>query len=478
MKFFFSVLFVALFVAQSLAQTPLERFLNSNAIGNSNVSLLVRNMDTGEVVSSHNAATSLIPASTMKVVTSAVAFEMLGADYRFQTRIQIDGTVDENGVLHGNLIIFGGGDPTLGSARVPPAQRYFLSRWSREIRNAGIRSITGSVIGDASLFDSQGINSRWIWENISTFFAAGAYGISYLDNAARVHFNSGAVGTTPTITRVVPDIPGLNFTNNLRSTTIGRDSAAIYGAPLSMERTIYGEVPANRPNVVARMDIPDPALLLAQHLHNRLTTDGVSINGEPKGIYFPMENSDTRKTIFTHYSMPLSWINQEINFRSNNHYSEVVFRYLALQRQQQATTQGAINVINSHLRQRGIDTRYFFMFDGSGLSRGNGMSAEFLVDLLTYMKQESPVGSEFFESLPVGGQSGTIASLFSNQTLNGRVHAKSGSLTRVRAYAGYIMLEDRNYVFAVIVNNFAARPNLVVREIDNFLTNIARETQD
>ena len=475
MKRFFPFLLGALFFAQASAQTPVENFLNSSAVGNANVSLLVRNLDTGETVAEHNAAVSLIPASTMKLVTSAVAFELLGADYRFRTKLKTDGTIDENGVLHGNLIIFGGGDPTLGSARVPNAQREFLPRWSREIQRAGIRSITGSVIGDASLFDSQGINSRWIWENIGSFFAAGAYGIAYMDNAARVHFNSGAVGTTPAITRVVPYIPGLTFNNHLRSTSIGRDSAVIYGAPFSMERTIYGEIPANRPNVTARMDIPDPALLLAQHLHNRLTADGITIGGEPIGIYHPMENSETRETIFVHHSMPLSFINQEINFRSNNHYSEQVFRYLALQRQPQATTQGAINVINRHLHRRGINNRYFFMFDGSGLSRGNGASAEFLVDLLTYMKLESPVGAEFFESLPVGGESGTISSLFNNETLNGRVHAKSGSLTRVRAYAGYLQMEGKNYAFAVIVNNFSARPINVVREIENFLTEIAQE---
>jgi D-alanyl-D-alanine carboxypeptidase/D-alanyl-D-alanine-endopeptidase (penicillin-binding protein 4) len=472
MKRLLSFLFVALFLTQTSAQTPIEKFLNHNLIRNANVSVLVRDLDTGKTIAERNSTVSIIPASTIKLITSATAFELLGADYRFETRLQIDGTIDDNGVLHGNLIIFGGGDPTLGSASVPSQNREFLTRWSREIRRVGIRSINGRIIGDASLFDDEGVNPQWTWEDMSNHYAPGAYGISYMDNAVRVHFNSGAIGTTPTVTRIVPDIPGFVFQNHLRSTGIGRDSAYFYGAPLSNMRTIVGEIPANNPNFTSRMEIPDPALLLAQHLHNRLVADGISIVSQPIGIYRPMENNSERKTIFTHQSLPFSWIAKEINFRSNNHYSEHVFRYLALQQSQTATTNGAIRVTRNHWRQRGLPVDQLFLFDGSGLARPNGVSAEFFVRLLAYMNNRSSVGDDFFESLPIGGESGTIAGIFKNETLKGNIRAKSGSLSRVRAYAGYLEVEGKNYAFAILLNNFNGRAAPIVREIENFLTEI------
>jgi len=473
----FFVLFFSLSLVQISAQTAVENFVNHDLLRNATISLLVRDLDTGETVAEYRANNSAIPASTLKLITSATALELLGPNYRFRTQLQISGTIDENGVLNGNLYIFGGGDPTLGSARVPN-NREFLSGWSREIRRAGIRRINGSIVGDASLFDNEGVNPQWTWETIGNSHASGTFGISYLDNTARVHFNSGARGTTPTITRVVPEIPGLEFRNYLTSTAIGRDSANFSGAPLSNVRAIHGEIPENRPNFTSTMDIPDPALLLAQHLHNRLIADGVAIANPPSAMYQPVVGSAERQTIHTHHSLPLSWISAEINMRSNNHYSEHVFRYLALQRDQIATTNGAMRVIRNHWQQRGLPVDQLFMFDGSGLSRVNNVSAEFLVQLLEYMQTQSEVSDEFFESLPVGGKSGTIARIFARAPLGGNTHAKSGSLRRIRGYAGYIKLQDRNLTFAVLVNHFNAPPAQIVREIENFLKAVIEENQN
>jgi len=475
-QLFFSILFLSISLAQIPAQTAVENFINHDLLRNSTISLLVRDLDTGETVAEYRATNSAIPASTIKLVTAATALELLGPNYRFRTQLQISGTIDKNGVLHGNLYIFGGGDPTLGSARVPN-NREFLSGWSREIRRAGIKRINGSVVGDASLFDNEGINPQWTWETIGNSHASGTFGISYMDNTARVHFNSGARGTTPTITRVVPEIPGLMFQNNLTSTAIGRDSANFSGAPLSNVRAIHGEIPENRPNFTSQMDIPDPALLLAQHLHNRLIADGVAISNPPTATYQPTNNAE-RQTIHTHHSLPLSWISAEINMRSNNHYSEHVFRYLALQQEQIASINGAMRVIHNHWEQRGLPVDQLFMFDGSGLSRVNNVSAEFLVQLLEYMQTQSEMSDEFFESLPIGGESGTIARIFARAPLGGNTHAKSGSLRRIRGYAGYINLPERNLTFAVLVNHFNAPPAQIIREIENFLIAAIEENQN
>jgi len=287
---------------------------------------------------------------------------------------------------------------------------------------------------------------------------------------ARVHFNSGEKGSTPTIVKTVPEIPGLTFVNNLKSTGIGKDSAYFYGAPLLNQRMIYGEIPANRNNFVSKTDIPNPALLLAQHVHSLLIDNGIQVAYPPSEQY--KGTQETRETIHSHYSLPLSWIVKEINFTSNNHYAEHVFRYLGLLDNSIATTNSAIRVIRKHWKSKGLPVDQLFMSDGSGLSRANAVSAEFYVELLSYMKKQSNVSKDFYDSLPVGGETGTIGWIFKNAPLKGNIHAKSGSISRVRCYTGYLDLPEKNYAFAVLINNYNGRVNAVIQEIEKYLASV------
>lgn len=459
-----------LFAAQISAKTPAEKFAGNTVLRNANISLLVCDPNTNQTISEISPNHSMIPASTMKLITTATALELLGPDFRFETKLQIVDEIDENGVLNGNLYIYGGGDPTLGSGFI--GNRDFLKQWLAAVKKAGIKSINGSIVADASLFDDEGINPQWSWEDIGNYYAAGVYGISYMDNMARVHLYSGEIGSTPTVIKTVPEIPRIVFNNNLRSTIIRKDSAYFYGAPRSNYRTIYGEIPANRSNFVTKMDIPDPAFLLASHFHDLLVENGINVYFPPSEKYrgTPVE----RKTIYTHYSPLLSRIVKEINFTSNNHYTEHIFRYLALQNKPVATTNEAVRVIRDYWKSKGLPVEQLFMSDGSGLSRANAVSAEFYVKLLTYMKKQSPHSAAFYNSLPVAGESGTIEWILKNTPLQGKLKAKSGSISRVRCYAGYINVSNKNYVFAILVNNYNGRPNAVIKEIENYLVSVVQ----
>ena len=459
-----------LLTVQLFAKNPVDDFSNNKMLENASVSLLVKDLGTNQPIYQYRPKTSIIPASTLKLVTTATALELLGPNFHFETKLEIDGTINADSVLNGNLYIRGGGDPTLGSDCFKTAD--FLKSWVEAVKNAGIRKINGKIIADASIFDDEGVNPKWTWEDIGNYYAAGAYGISYLDNTFRLTLRSDIIGSKPEITKTTPEIPGLIIDNQLRSTKIGFDSAYFYGAPHSNTRSIYGEIPAFRTAFVVKGDIPNPGLLLAQHLNDRLRQSGIIITLPPTdkdGV------STNRRVIYTHDSPPLSAIITEINIHSNNLYAEHLFRYLALKKFHAGSSTGAVQVIKSFWKSKGLPVEQLFMYDGSGLSPVNAVSANFFVELLTYMKTMSKYSDVFFNSLPIAGESGTLSGLLKNTPLQGKVHAKSGTISRVKCYAGYIEIKGKNYVFALMVNNANGSSKAVTAKIEEFLLSLNAE---
>jgi D-alanyl-D-alanine carboxypeptidase/D-alanyl-D-alanine-endopeptidase (penicillin-binding protein 4) len=464
------ILFFLLAMLQLAAKTPVEGFINNPLLENANISLLVKDIETNQILTQFNPKNSFTPASTMKIVTTATALELLGTDFSFETKIEIDGLISADGTFNGNLFIRGGGDPTLGSTKMGDID--FLNKWVAAVKKAGINRINGRIVADASYFDDEGVNPRWSWEDIGNYYASGAYGISYMDNTFKLVLRSGVIGTTPQILRIVPEISGLNFDNRLTSTAIKSDSAYFYGAPHSNSRYILGEIPANKDEFIIKGDIPNPGLLLAKHFHDRLIANGLIISQLPTDKYVP---ATLHTEIYVHNSPPLSDIITEINNHSNNHYAEHVFRYLSLKNNLIGTTSGAIQVIKSFWKSKGLPVDQLFMCDGSGLSPSNAVSAQFFVDLLTYMKTKSTNKNIFYNSLPISGESGTLSTLLINTNLQGKVHAKSGTISRVKSYAGYIYANYRTYVFAIIVNNPNGSSKTVVKKIEEFLLSVSAE---
>lgn len=448
-----SLLFMLAAYLPLLAQNPIEKFVNQPILRHANISILVRDLESGKDIWEHRPFNATIPASTMKVITTATALELLGADYRYETVLSYDGNLSADGVLNGNLIITGSGDPTLGSSKMGDVD--FLNKWVDAVKQAGIRQINGNIIGDESRFDNEGSNPKWTWDDIGNYYAPGINALAYLDNTVSVSFRSGAPGSQPEIVGISPEIPGMTIENNLLSTNIRFDSAYFYGAPKSMQRSVRGEIPANKPLFVVRAEIPNPALLLAQDFHKKLTASGLQIKGEAncQSATVPSFPVSTRTNIYTHYSVPLSEIVREANQKSNNFYTEQIFKSLSLTRQAVASNKNAKDVVSSFWRSKGFNVNQLFQEDGSGLSPANAVSAAFFTDLMQYMYQQSKNKEVFFNSLSVAGQSGTLAGVLRNTKLSGKVFAKSGTIARVRAYTGYVVQDGKTYAFAIMVNN-------------------------
>ena len=468
MKRIAAIITTILLLNSAFAQKALNDFTGNRVLENANISLLVKDLSTGKTLYQLRPQTSIVPASTIKLVTTATALELYGPDYRFETTLEIDGEITDS-VLNGNLYIVGSGDPTLGSEKMGDAN--FMDKWINAIKQAGIRHINGSVIADATRFDEEGVNPKWTWDDIGNYYSPGIWGIAYLDNTVRVTFKSDRIGTTPEIIRVAPEIPEMTIENRLKSTAVKFDSAYFYGAPKSFQRTVSGAIPAFRPAFTVRAEIPNPALLLAQHFTQRLQQNGISVRENPSEN--PLNKQKTT-IIHKHYSPALSEIITEVNVKSNNFYAEQLFRSLGLRNNNVATTDGAIRVIRSFWQSKRLPIEQLFMNDGSGLTPTNGVSAHFFVELLTYMQTKSAHSEAFYNSLAIAGEKGTLEGILKNTELQGKIYAKSGTIARVRCYCGYIDYKDKKYVFAIMVNNANGNSWAVTKRIEDFLLAIVK----
>lgn len=452
-----------------LAQNPVDQLIQNPLLQNANISLLVRDMKTGENLYEWQPTYSRIPASTMKTVTTAAALEILGPDFRFETKIETDGKIGKDSTLNGNLYIRGGGDPTLGSEKT--GDRNFLGKWVAAVRKAGINNINGSIIADPGIFDREVINPKWSWEDMGNYYAAGVHGIAYLDNTFRLYFRSGKAGTPTEIIRMEPEISELTIDNYVTSANINSDEAYFYGAPFSYNRYVTGRIPEKKDEFAVKGDIPNPALLLARHFQAQLILSGIKISDNAR----VESNTGFRKlAIYSHFSPPLSEIITETNVSSNNLYAEYLFKYLGVKNNQPGTNELAVKTIREFWKSKGLPVDELFQVDGSGLSAVNAVSAHFFVELLNYMQNKSKYNSVFYNSLPVSGESGTLKSFLANPPLKGKVHAKSGTIAGVKSYTGYIERPERTLVFALLINNANGTSREVTRKMEEFLENIAK----
>lgn len=441
-----------------------------------NISVLVQDAETGNVIDAHRADNVVPPASVMKLLTTATALEMLGPDFRFTTSIEYTGII-EDGVLKGDLYIRGEGDPSLGlvlgrgrgTASQPATTRSFLAPWVRAIQDAGIRRIAGSVVADMTFLDGDAVNPAWLWEDIANYYAPGVFGINYLGNSLNIVLRSGAVGSVAEVTRIEPNFPDLQIINHIRCTQITYDGAFVHGMPYSKERYLTGSIPSNLGTFGVRSDMPNPGLLLAQHLTAELNGRGVTV--ERPATYTADYNPllPPRKVLYEHRSQPLSALIAECNTYSNNLFAEALFRYMGVQYGKPGTIHNACEVVRDFWRRRGINISHALIKDGCGLAPQDAVSAATFVQLLDYM-DHSRYRDVWLASLPVSGESGTLRSLMCGTPLEGRIHAKSGTIAGTKNYAGYIdMPGGKRYVFAILVNSAYGKARKIQTVIEQYL---------
>lgn len=461
------------------AQTPapVKWLLQAPYMRGASFSLVVKDVQEGRTVYSYDTDRLQSPASVLKTVATATALEILGEDYRYPTTLEYDGIL-ENGTLEGNLYIKGSGDPSLGSSHFAPGQNKFLSTWIAALQKAGIKHITGSVISDESIFDTEGVSIKWLREDMGNYYAPGSYGISIFDNMYKLSLQTGAAGTRPVLKGTEPDIPFIRFKNYLKAAPVSSDSAYIIGAPLDDVRYLYGVLPANREAYVLKGDIPDPALYLARYLTDQLQQKGIRVDGSPSCYRIEVEENrwkkGERKEIVTTYSPTLREIASICNHVSHNLYADALVKTVGLQykprRNEMISSFGrGVQVVKEYWEKKGLDVFPLRMNDGSGLAPADKVSAGFMGELLVYMATESAVSDAFIASLPQAGIEGSVRNFLKGSKLQGKAHLKSGGITGVRSYAGYITKDGKTYAVAVFSNNYSCPMSRMTRALEKLL---------
>ena len=429
------------------------------SLKNASISFVVKDLDSNVIISEYNPNLSLPSASTMKVVTTAAALDVLGSFLKFETKIMYDGYIDSNNVLHGNIYIKGGGDPTLGSKYFKEKYGLFMSSWVHEISKLGIDSIAGSVIGDASFFSDEYVASTWSWGDIGNYYGAGVSGLSIYDNTVKFEFSSGPLVRDSTfVDCFYPYTPDLIIDNRVKASNTKKDLAYIYGGPNNPTRTIKGTIPKGQVGYVVKGSIHEPAYVTAFELESALWEYGISVGGNATtirrmkflGNYFESE----RKDVFITKSPTVSQIVYWTNLISNNLYAEHLLKHIGVKKYNDGSVFSSTLAVTKYWSSKGIDMTGFYMNDGSGLSRSNAITAAQLVGVLEYMKLKSKFSKSFLSSLPVAGKTGTLRSIGKKTKIAGNLKAKSGTMTRIKSYAGYVKsASGRNLAFAIVINN-------------------------
>ncbi len=467
------LLFLFTYLGAKSQSAEFESFLADSVMTTATVSFLVSDAETGEVVFSHNKTTSLIPASTMKLVTSAAALELLGPTYTFKTTVGYTGTVSRAGRLDGDIIISGGGDPCLGSEYFREHYGDFTDEWVEEIKKAGIKKIRGKVITDDSYYDYEPVAPRWLWEDMGVYYGAGVYGLSVFDNSCKITVKASPDSTVVDILGITPELYGYSFTNRLKASG-SRENWYVYSAPYSTAGWLSGTIPASLDELIIDASIADPPLLISRMLHDKLRSAGIDTDSEPSTVRLENKKPSGNITLITETVSPLlSLITDVLNKESVNLFAEHFVKELGKQYRGNGTTADGLDVIKNYIFSTGVDTTGLFFEDGSGLSSRNGLTSESLVNLLIHMKKEGKYFSEFYSSLPDAGINGTLSGYFSDPVFQSNLKAKSGSMTRVRCYAGYFTASTgRQMVFSIMVNNFQGTQKHIISHIEKVLKEI------
>ena len=483
MKKIFSLLFVFgilasyhnnIFAQSNNIQKYIDKLMQDTLFIDAVVAIMVMDSN-GNTVASWNPDMPLLTASTMKTITTGVALTVLGDDYRFSTKLGYTGFV-ESGTLYGDLYIVGGGDPTLGSrdTLAIPVDTLF-SQWHNHILNAGINRINGSIVADDRFFEPEILPTSWSWSNIGTSSGSGPSGLSFVENLHYFKFIPGKnIGDKVYLHSVFPRVPDMEYQNNLVTAGSRTGSgSSYYVSDLSRIGRFTGTLPAGRDTVYVTGANKFPYISCAYEFREYLAANGILSESAIKDARnFTAATEGELTIIGTTLSPSLTSIINVTNRISNNFYAETLFKTVGKAVTMHGSYDSSAVAATKILTEMGLKTRGYTQVDGSGLSRQDYVSPRFFCNYFTAMKN-SPYFDIFFNSLPQPGHPGTLENVLSKVNIKdkSRIHAKSGSLSSVRCYAGYVEPSSgKNMLtFAIMTNNYSARTAQMQVGIEEFM---------
>lgn len=438
----------------------ISKYQKSQLFKNSLWAIHAKYLESGKIIVDQNSSISIAPASNMKLFTSSAALDILGEDHKFVTRIYYDGNINKQGVLDGNIYLVGGGDPTLGYDLVEGSLPLdaLMEYWVQAFKKIGIKKVKGSILADDLLYDKKTIPDNWSWIDIGNYYGTGANALTINNNLYFLYFKpSNKVGGTAKVLRTEPIVDGLEFTNYMKTGKKGSgDNGYIYCAPLQFNATLRGTIPSGVNEFSIKGSIPDPPLFAVQKLKMSLSEKGINVEGAAQKLKNKISYDNSKMIIETH-SPSLKDIVYIVNKRSDNLYTEMLFKAIGLVSEGSGTIESGEKAVKQFLKQNSINSDGLMMYDGCGLSRSDAVTAKMITDLLETVTKNEYFNS-FFNSLAVVGDPNDIGffkSMGRGTEIEKNAHIKSGVISGVRAYSGYLKdKKGRTIVFSLIANNF------------------------
>ncbi|SOC20948.1 D-alanyl-D-alanine carboxypeptidase/D-alanyl-D-alanine-endopeptidase (penicillin-binding protein 4) [Ureibacillus xyleni] len=456
-----------LFVNNAKAASSLDATVQ-NSLGNSNISVSLRSLQTGKVLYERNGEIGRKPASTMKLLTASAALHTLGPDFRFKTELYIDGEV-KNNVLNGDVYIKGGGDPTLNKKD--------FSSFAVALKRQGIRTINGNVYGDDTLFSGSQLTPGVVPEDETYYYGARTSALTMSPNSDYdsgtiiVNVKPSSVGRAPNVT-AEPNLSGMQILNKAKTVRKGqRNTVKVIRKYRTNQIVITGNLPVAS-STKEWITLQDPTIN---------TLHATKITLESTGLKFSKTSKVTRKAVpesatllYTKSSIPLKTLMNPFLKLSNNSIADILVKTMGNEVYGKGHISFGLKVLNDYGSSIGLNMNNWKFEDGSGMSHQNRISTNELSLLLLNVRNEQNYNL-LYNALPVGGQKdrlvgGTLRKRFTQAPYLNQVHAKTGSLTGVYTLAGYITAKSgRTFAFAVMTQNQSSNQideiDAVVRKI-------------
>jgi len=424
-------------------------------------------------VARHEADRYFVPASNLKLVVSATALERLGAEYEWRTSVYGTAAIGPAGVLDGDLVLYGRGDPNL-SGRFAPSITAIFDALADSLAARGLERVRGSLLADESHWDADYVRGDWAGYDLLWWYAAPVGALGFNDNAIDFHIRPGEVVGVPP---VVEGEPGSAFyTLENRAVTGPRGAETTFDLtrePGTNHVVAYGMLPIDAEPNVEYFAVIDPAGWAATAFREALARRGIAVEGPVRTISrstdSPVAAGDTI-ALAAHVGEPLARVVESVLGRSQNWHAEQLLKTIGKEIEGEGSWSAGIEVERRTLAALGVDTTAFLLKDASGLSSANLVTPEAIVALLAAMRGR-PSGEAFLSALPVAAESGSLRRRFGGTPAAGRVRAKTGYIENVYSLSGYLTtLTGAEYAFSVIVNQTAGRS--AVEAIDRLIAAI------
>jgi serine-type D-Ala-D-Ala carboxypeptidase/endopeptidase (penicillin-binding protein 4) len=436
----------------------------------------VRSLDTGERLFEHDAGKLMMPASNMKILTLAAAAETLGWDYRYTTTLETTGAI-EDGVLHGDLIVRGTGDPTINSRSGRAAR--VLDEWIGALTAAGIRRIDGRLIGDDQAFDDEGLGAGWAWDYLQYGYAAPVGALQYNEDVAALVVTPASTAGAPPIVHLDAG-SGLTLLNRAVTTAEGAETTIDYRRHLEQPILEVRRMIAIGAKPVTRsVAVVNPTVFFVQSLKDALVARGIEVSGPAVDfddvapeLATSTQMHSTPRVLASTSSPPLREIAVVLMKSSQNLYAETLLKTVGATRGGLGTIGAGQSVLRDLLKAWKVPDDSYVAVDGSGLSRYNYVTAETLTTVLEQMYRDPRHRDAFVATLPIAGKDGTVSTRMRRTRAEGNAVAKTGSISNVRSLSGFVRTRDGEMVvFSILANDFVI-PSPTI----NWIADLAVET--